>query len=469
MGARAQTVAVQDSNFLKFLKRNYPKTIVGNQLVLSEAALVKGYMRCTGQRIQDAEGLQYFTSLYSIDLSDNQLTKLPALLRSDSIRTITLKNNQLKNFPDFSPWAKLQNLDVVDNNLGNLNGLDKLRNLQSILAKGNRISSVPALDSLKNLAALDLSYNQLEAYPVLAASHKVVALHLNNNHIRLLPNKIIVPPSGNIWLYDNDLTFKELLKIKDETSIYYWTQNTIPVTRTVVKEMDTLVINSYTDLGVPDMRYRWYKNGVLLSDTTSDSFIKPSAAFKDSGKYQCLLTNGQLPDIELWTDSLEVNVVPCLNPNELVLTVSPITCKKSGTVQIKSPSTEITDYYLIGKTTGHVYHTSNGNFVGLSEPLYSLSIANKKGCKKQYPNEIKLEKEECQKALVTPNGDGETDTYFFARAGTVTIYDKNGAVIKSLSIPNEWDGSAKSGRVAPGLYLADVNNGEELINISVVY
>jgi len=230
-----------------------------------------------------------------------------------------------------------------------------------------------------------------------------------------------------------------------------------------------LVISSYADIGVPDMRYRWYKNGLLVSDGASDKFMKPSAAFKDSGKYVCQLTNSQLPDIELWTDTLEVDVVPCLHPNEVVVAVTSITCKKSGTVQIKTTSNEITDYYLKGKVTGHVYHTTNGNFVGLSEPLYSLSIANKRGCQKQYPNEIRLEKEECQKALVTPNGDGETDSYFFARSGTVIIYDKNGGIIKTLSIPNEWDGSAKSGRVAPGLYLADVNNGEELINISVVY
>jgi hypothetical protein len=46
---------------------------------------------------------------------------------------------------------------------------------------------------------------------------------------------------------------------------------------------------------------------------------------------------------------------------------------------------------------------------------------------------------ECSQLLITPNGDRESDSYFFTLTSKVTIY------------------------------IANINNGEEAITISVVY
>lgn len=472
--ASGQSVSIPDSNFLKAIK-SLPnsKLIVDNKLVINEAAKVKGTLIFSDQHIRNAEGVQYFTSVSTIDLSGNQLDSLPKTMHSDTLKYLYLGKNSLQKMPDLFLCPNLIFLDVVENDLGSLAGLDKLKKLQTVLAMGNKITVLPPLDSLKSLTALDVSYNQLKAYPILPSSHKVLALHLNNNHITSLPNNITVPPSGRVFLYSNDLTFSDLLKLRsvpgyDSLVNYRW-QNSIPMEDYTVAEGDTLVMETLVDKGIGGMRYRWFKNDALIQDNPTDGYSIPSVKSLDGGKYVVQLINDQFPNVSLVTDTFALHVRPCLEASQFTMVGSPITCKKSGALQITTTSKESLDYYLKGKATGIEHHSTNGIFKGLTEPVYTLKITSKKGCQMEYPTEIKFDKEECQKALITPNGDGEADTFFFHKSGTVTIHDKNGTVVKTLSTPNDWDGSAKGGRVPPGLYLADVNNGEELINISVVY
>lgn len=71
--------------------------------------------------------------------------------------------------------------------------------------------------------------------------------------------------------------------------------------------------------------------------------------------------------------------------------------------------------------------------------------------------------------LLRPDGDGENDAFFIKQQGKVIIYYKTGEHVKVLQIPAEWDGSVKGGKVAPGYYFVDINNGESIINVRVIY
>lgn len=56
-------------------------------------------------------------------------------------------------------------------------------------------------------------------------------------------------------------------------------------------------------------------------------------------------------------------------------------------------------------------------------------------------------------ATFSPNGDGQSDTYYIEATGKTLIYDKYGKVIRELNAPTYWDGTTTNGDMAePGIY-----------------
>jgi hypothetical protein len=126
-------------------------------------------------------------------------------------------------------------------------------------------------------------------------------------------------------------------------------------------------------------------------------------------------------------------------------------------------------YELKSPITGKVFTSTTGKISGLTEPSYILSIKTPTGCSKSYPKEIKIPTQKCKDYLVTPDNDGNADTFFFEATGKVEIYDKRGNMVKRLTIPSEWDCTSDKGKVASGYYIANINDGESQIGLSVVY
>jgi hypothetical protein len=152
--------------------------------------------------------------------------------------------------------------------------------------------------------------------------------------------------------------------------------------------------------------------------------------------------------------------------------VGEINCLKSGTLDViwnTAPSVSLT-YTLKSPVTGKIYSSSAGSFNGLTESNYNLAVQSGISCQKQYPATINIPIEECTETFITPDKDGDKDSFYFTASGKAIIYDKNGNIVKTLIIPSEWDGSSKLGKlVSQGYYVADINDGQEFIKISVIY
>jgi gliding motility-associated-like protein len=82
--------------------------------------------------------------------------------------------------------------------------------------------------------------------------------------------------------------------------------------------------------------------------------------------------------------------------------------------------------------------------------------------------EIYLKVNECTDKCIkeiTPDGDGINDTYYISDSGTAKIYDRNGVLIKQLSLPSSWDGTTANNALGTsGLYLIDIN-GEKQVKV----
>lgn len=137
------------------------------------------------------EILSLADSLEFLDLSNNQLTSLPAemaqltrlkiffasnnrfeclpevLGQCDSLEMVGFKSNKINNVPAGSLPVKLRWLILSDNQIGSLpDSLGSRPRLQKLALAGNQLTSLPlTMAKLKNLQLLRISANQLTSFP----------------------------------------------------------------------------------------------------------------------------------------------------------------------------------------------------------------------------------------------------------------------------------------------------------------
>jgi hypothetical protein len=161
----AQMVTISDANFVKWLTANVPSAMNGNQMDISNSA-VKTLKRIDveDQGISDLTGVQYFTSLITLDCGNSFLGGTPNTLIS------------LPNLP-----ATLDTLVCGDNQLISLPALPK--SLTRLKCYSNQLTRLPALPN--SLIYLECDYNQLDSLPALPSS--LTYLYCNHNLLVALP------------------------------------------------------------------------------------------------------------------------------------------------------------------------------------------------------------------------------------------------------------------------------------------
>lgn len=496
-GTTAQSVAVPDTNLLSFLKANYPTLIDANdRLKIAEAALVRGSFTCDGQNIQDPEGIQYFTGITTLNVSNNKLRKLPELSAMKQLKQLWAYRNQITALPDLGnlgllqelvvyenkiatlpsllALTQLQYLDVVNNTLTELPKLDHCTKLNKLLCNNNNLSSLPKLDSLKNLVALDASHNQIGSFPNLSNNLMLETCHLNDNNLHTLPVLPYWPKLQKVWLYNNWLDFKELNKIrtydKYKTLFQVFPMYSIPIVdRITFKENHTIVLSSHADSSVGSLSYQWFKNGNPIAQSNTPNLNIPKASLSDSGSYTCEVSCSYFPHVTLNTSTAQIKIVTCIVPSSFTVKTTEITCEQAGSVILSSQDKDIYTYTLTGKRSGKSWSSQNGFLGELAESEYILDIQTELCDAVRYPSSIIISKQNCSKALITPNGDGIQDTHFFEESGAVKIFNKRGELVKSLSAPSYWDGNTDTGLAPQGIYIVNVNDGAKMYSISVVY
>ncbi len=516
----SQTFVLPDSNFRKCLQARYTAVLnTGGQLITAEAAKLTGTFACINQKITNADGIQYFTSLsvlqltnnnisyipslvdlknlVELDLSENQLTTLPDISKLSKLKSLSVEqndlialpdlstnnlidnliahNNNLTNLPNLDKLTKLSYINVSYNKLSALPNLDKLTSLTSLYCWVNELTSLPRLDSLKNLRNLHVFLNKLTVAPTLPKNNKIESVFINDNKISTLVDYSANSSLVKVRLYNNyGLSFKEYFKLTTKSG-YDTIFKLSPQQKLVVGKMqnahenDTVYLSTGIDKGVAGVRYDWFKNGTFYKSATNDLLAIPKCTFADSGFYACHIRHSAFAGFSLATDSFKVNILPCVEFKDFTITSTEINCLNTGTITISGDQSRISSFELKGINSGKIQTSTTGKFVGLSEPVYKLKAIAQNGCFKEYANSIIINQKECEEAILSPDGDGLSDHYFFPENGKVTIYDKFGKTIKTLTIPAEWNGTSEKGIVPMGFYVADVNNGKRFVGITVLY
>lgn len=490
----AQTVSVPDPAFLNFLKTEYPSVInASDQLIISQAATVNGTLDCSNNGIQNLEGVQYFTGIKTLSasynnisslpdissltlleklfISNNKLTKLPSLTNNLNLLQIIAFSNLIDTLPPLNHLTSLFKIDLGDNKLKKLPDMSALVNMEQLLIWKNQLDSVPDLSNYPNLWRFNAGTNLLKYTPDFSQNPRMKILYLNTNLLTTLPDLSILDSLEDVRFQENSFDFADLNPILSypgkDTIFDYTPQSDFPGDTLYVSPGDSLQITSGIYSNSP-ATYQWYFNGVLTY-TTPSPILKTYPAV--AGEYYVEASSSAFPGLTLKTKIFKVNTNNCLDLSALTFDIDPIKCLKPGELWINSVSLPTGNYMyqLEGTITHKIYSSPSGKFKDLSEPSYSLTIHNDQ-CTMLYPTPITIPLAECDETYITPDGDGDMDSYVFDRQGKVVIYDKQGQKVTQLALPGEWDGTDSNGkRVPQGYYISNVNEGQELINITVIY
>lgn len=518
---QAQTVVIPDEAFKSCLIKKLPSALdIDSNLIISEAKKFTGTLNCNGYGIVDADIIEYFDSVDVINLTrnsivsisafpnnsvltrilldDNQLSTLPDLSALTNLRTLQVKRNQLNALPDLSNNKLLLQLYVESNELTELPTLDSLTRLGAINVSKNQLTSLPRLDSVTSLTELVLSNNEVSSVQSLQNLPLLTTLHVNGNNLTTLPevgtdNKItsidisenqfsevpdfsIYPILQEADISNNYFTFSQLLNFKfieeNNTVFKNTSQYVIEVGEyTSVRKLLEQQIATGVDTDVDSVTYSWYYKGNLLQESLNDAIDVLTDSISLSGYYYCELTHPNFEDLRLRTDSFYVEVLPCFETNNLEVEVLNRTCiNNTGSVTVSTSSTLPAGfvYELQASISGNTLTSQDGIFTHLGEEEYVL-YGTVDICTEEISSLIVVEEEDCINAFITADADGVDDEFFLNQTGSAVIHDKFGNEIESLELPNSWGATSNGEIVAPGLYYIDINNGEELIKITVVH
>lgn len=218
---KAQTyVTIPDSYFVTWLQTNFPSCMNGNQMDITCAGIQNDTsVNVYNKSIADLTGIEYFTSLKTLNCSYNLITSLPIL--SNSVLTLNCGNNPFTNLntlPNLlqtlycGNCSQLTSIQSLPNSLVNLycsysplTNLPTLPNtLQKIECRSIQLTSLPTLpNSLINLdcrinqlttlptlpnalTILDCSYNQLTSFAP-SMPNSLQSLNCENNLLTNLP------------------------------------------------------------------------------------------------------------------------------------------------------------------------------------------------------------------------------------------------------------------------------------------
>eukprot|EP00659_Diplonema_papillatum_P002352 gene2352-3648_t len=109
--------------------------------------------------IAHVSGLQEFSSLTALDLSENKLTSLKGLPLG-LIRLQAFKN-QLSSLDGLAPLAIVQEVDVSYNRISDIRGLPRASPITVLRMSHNRLSHTNGLEQLVHLQVLDLDQNYI--------------------------------------------------------------------------------------------------------------------------------------------------------------------------------------------------------------------------------------------------------------------------------------------------------------------
>ena len=141
------------------------------------------YLDARNANISDLTGLEGATNLRSLIINNNSVSDISPLTDLTNLRRLNLGDN---NISDISPLASLTNLETLefrDNNISDISSVSGLTRLTRLDLGGNSVSDISSISGLTRLTLLDLWSNSVSDTSPLVGLTNVSELYLQRNSI----------------------------------------------------------------------------------------------------------------------------------------------------------------------------------------------------------------------------------------------------------------------------------------------
>jgi internalin A len=509
-------VTIPDPNFRQFLITNFPSSMNPDQtLKPSGAAAVTGPFKCYNKNITNLSGIEYFTGITTLEvkynpglktipnisgltnitiigLDSNGLTTLPSLSSLVNLKILSCHHNKLTSIPSLNGLTLLELLFVHYNNITTLPDLTGLVNLDWILCSNNPLTSLPDFSTLVKLRVLMCQNTLINSIPslnncplmeyLICTDNKVTNLPAMNNCVNLieldvfncklssLPDLSIYPALTMVKAGNNYLSFEDLkilMPLPNFSSFVLSPQLIANASNIVGYDKSPINLDLGIDAALTDNVYTWYKNGIFFQTTIVNKLTFNSVTHNDAGIYTCRVTNttAALTVDTLIATAITLTVAPCILSYDLRYEI--ITSDCSYPIKVMLDETSLSGgtkpYSYTVKFQNDSSQFSTSSFTLQNEGVYDLIVKDAGGCKVNFSKKLNIPRSEKCDPVFYPNGDGIADTYFINETGSAKIYNREGEIVKRLTIPAHWDGTNATGQDAPtGLYVIEINNSTSI-------
>lgn len=457
-------VFIPDPKFRNYLELVYPFLIEGDSIFLDKTHLVVGSFNVQGLGIENIEGIQYFTELTAINISYNQLKKLPrGISNLKKLQKIVAVHNQLNESPFFKNMPQLRIIYLSSNQLINLNEFINIPLLEELYIDNNQLVKLPqTLNSFKNLKILVANDNLIESLP----------------YVKDLKNVDLFS------LYNNKLAFQQLetiaIAFKKEALVnYLFPQEEIQLIDHIkITEGEQLSIQLPTQS--PNSIYHWYKNESFIKTTNINTLKIDKTLLNERGIYYCEIENtlDVFGKNKITTSRIMVDVDTCISYSKvsLVLIDEP-TCLAQGKILIDHDiKSENKIQYILNNTTYNEPSVKEiPEFFIEKGGVYELKLqTDDKNCTRVISETLWVDELDCptytgDMLQFSPNNDREEDVFLLNYIGNILVYNRSGKLVRKLIGPVYWEGlDDYKQELTTGLYFVYIEEQDVLLEVTLI-
>lgn len=145
------------------------------------------YLDLSENTIRNIDALMSMTELQELYMSHNALTDLTALTGLKKLTALDVSYNSVQTLVPLYNLTGLQELNIANNQIVEISNIDKLSSLKKLDVSNNKLAEVTALASCTELEELNISSNQLTDITALSTLTKLTAFRFAHNQVTEIP------------------------------------------------------------------------------------------------------------------------------------------------------------------------------------------------------------------------------------------------------------------------------------------
>ena len=136
------------------------------------------------KQIDDISAVQALTRLRELNLSENSVSSLDALIGLNNLEILEVRANRISRVDELRALVALRSLDISSNRIRDLESIGEIEKLQTLNVSNNRLDYIDGIGRAKNLEHLDINGNDfIDDLSPLKESYELRSLNFSQNEV----------------------------------------------------------------------------------------------------------------------------------------------------------------------------------------------------------------------------------------------------------------------------------------------